>query len=169
MTTFRLTALSTFAALSVFAGCSSQPKATAERAGSEAAAATPALATGHAPVQSPAAIDPPATPAAVIGPPKNGTTVAAVWTTRAALAGTRVTLRGKVVKYNGGILGVNWIHIQDGSGNAADGSNDITITSEMDTKVGDTITVTGIVAVNKDLGSGYQYPVIVEHASIAQK
>lgn len=39
----------------------------------------------------------------------------------------------------------------------------------MDTKGGDTITVTGVVAVNKDLGSGYQYQVIVEHASIAQK
>ncbi len=169
MTNFRLQAFSILASLSILAGCSSQPTATAERAAGAAVASTPALATGHAPVQSPTTINPPATPVAVMEPPKNGTTVAAVWKTRAALAGTKVTLRGKVVKYNGGILGVNWIHIQDGSGNAADGSNDITITSEMDTKVGDTITVTGIVAVNKDLGSGYQYPVIVEHASIAQK
>ena len=43
-----------------------------------------------------------------------------VWKERATLAGKTVILRGKVVKFNGGILGVNWIHIQDGTGTAAD-------------------------------------------------
>jgi hypothetical protein len=65
-------------------------------------------------------------------PAKDETTVAAVWKTRTALAGRKVTVRCKVVKYNGGILGVNWIHVQDGTGKATDGSNDITVTSEMD-------------------------------------
>jgi predicted acyltransferase (DUF342 family) len=99
---------------------------------------------------------------------KAGTTVAAVWKTRAALAGKTVTVRGKVVKYNGGILGVNWIHLQDGTGNEADGSNDITVTSEAPAKLGETIAVTGTVTVNKDLGSGYKYPVIIEKATIAR-
>jgi hypothetical protein len=110
---------------------------------------------------TPAAAEP-----AAIEPTAGGTTVESLWKTRDTLAGKSVTVRGKVVKFNGGILGVNWIHLQDGTGKADDQSNDITVTSTDDTKVGDVITVTGIVALNKDLGSGYKYPVIIEHARI---
>jgi hypothetical protein len=39
----------------------------------------------------------------------------------------------------------------------------------MDARVGDVITVTGVVAIDKDLGSGYMYPVIIEHAIVAHK
>ena len=98
---------------------------------------------------------------------KAAMTIAAVWKGRAALAGKTVTLRGKVVKFNPGILGVNWIHIQDGSGTAADATNDITITSDAGTQVGNDITVTGTVVLNRDLGSGYKYPVLIEKATIA--
>jgi hypothetical protein len=125
----------------------------------------PAMAIAHrggSVPETPAA----APPSAPIAPPAGGSTIANVWKTRTALAGKTVTVRGKVVKYNGGILGVNWIHLQDGSGTAADGTNDITVTSETDTKVGDIITATGVVALDKDLGSGYNYPVIIEHATI---
>jgi len=115
----------------------------------------------------------PALPLAVahgdVPPGARATTVAEVWKTRTALAGKNVTIRGTVVKYNGGILGVNWMHVQDGTGSAADGSNDITVTSETDSKVGEVISVTGMVAVNKDLGSGYNFPVIVEHAIVLHK
>lgn len=107
--------------------------------------------------------------AKAIEPAKDGTTVAALWTSRASLAGKSVTVRGKVVKFNGGILGVNWIHLQDGTGSADDGSNDITVTSDMDAQVGDIVTATGVVALNKDLGSGYKYAVIIEHARLDRK
>lgn len=96
------------------------------------------------------------------------TSVATLWKTRTTLAGKTVTVRGKVVKYHAEILGVNWIHLQDGTGSAADGSNDITVTSAAAAKVGESITVTGTVTVNKDLGSGYKYPVIIEKASITR-
>ena len=130
---------------------------------------SPLMAVGHAAVQGPATKVPAEGVTTVIEPAVGGTTVADLWKTRAALAGKRVTVRGKVVKYNGGILGVNWMHLQDGTGSASDGSNDITVTSETGTKVGDVITVTGTVAVNKDLGSGYNYPVIIERATVANK
>ena len=139
------------------------------RIGHEGDPAPPPMAVGHPPAQGPATRPPQEAVATVVEPAKDGTTVAAVWATRTALAGKKVTVRGKVAKFNGGILGVNWIHLQDGTGKAADGSNDITVTSTTDTKVGDVITVTGTVAVNKDLGSGYNYPVIIEHASVVQK
>ena len=138
------------------------------RIGHEGAAPPPPMAVGHAPVQRPATA-PPETVTTVIEPADGGTTVAAVWKTRISLAGKKVTVRGKVVKYNGGILGANWIHLQDGTGDGADGSNDITVTSETDTKVGDVITVTGTVAVNKDFGAGYTYRVIIEHAGIVRR
>ena len=100
--------------------------------------------------------------------PAGGMTIASLWADRKALAGKQVTVHGVVVKYNGGILGLNWIHLQDGTGKAADGSNDITVTSAQDTpvKTGDTISVTGTVGLDKDIGAGYSYPVIVENARI---
>lgn len=127
------------------------------------------MAVAHASPDAGPAAAAPQTVAAPIDPPQGGTTIATLWQTRATLAGKSVTVRGKVVKYNPGILGVNWIHLQDGSGDAKDGSNDVTVTSEMETKVGDVISVTGTVTVNKDLGSGYMYPVIIERATIARR
>jgi hypothetical protein len=136
-----------------------------DREGQPASAVMP----GHAQMGagSPAAAAAP--PMANVAPATGGTAVADVWAKRAALAGTRVTVRGRVVKFNGGILDRNWIHIQDGTGNAKDGSNDLTITSQDMAKVGDVITATGTVTVNKDFGAGYSYGVIVESARILAK
>ncbi len=101
-----------------------------------------------------------------IAPAPGGTTVADVWANRKALAGKTVTVRGKVVRFNGGILGRNWIHIQDGTGTAADGTNDLLVTSPAAAKVGDVITATGTVAVDKDFTAGYAYAVLVEGAKL---
>jgi hypothetical protein len=104
-----------------------------------------------------------------IAPPEGGTTVAKVWTNKTALAGKTVTVRGRVVKYNGGILGKNWLHIQDGSGNAKDGTHDLTITTTDLVKVGDVVTAVGTVAVARDFGAGYAYPVMIEGAKVVVK
>ena len=104
-----------------------------------------------------------------VAPAPGGTTVANVWANRKALAGKTVTVRGKVVRFNGGILGRNWIHIQDGTGAAADGTNDLLITSDAGAKVGDVITAIGTVAVDKDFTAGYAYAVLIESAKIEVK
>ena len=101
-----------------------------------------------------------------MAPPAGGSSIADVWAKRAALAGKTVTINGTVVKFNGGILGRNWLHVQDGSGKADDGTNDITVTTEAAAKVGDVVTVTGKVVVDKDFGSGYAYKVLIEDAKI---
>jgi len=101
-----------------------------------------------------------------IEPAAGGQTVAAVWAEAADRAGTVVTVRGRVVKFNAGILGTNWIHLQDGTGDAADGTHDITVTSQAVVAVGDVVTATGTVAVNQDFGAGYVYPVMVKDATI---
>ena len=95
-----------------------------------------------------------------------GRTVAELYSERGDLAGKTVALRGKVVKYSAGIMDRNWIHLQDGTGDAAAGTNDITVTSSGTTAVGDIILVEGTVAVDKDFGAGYRYAVIVEDASV---
>lgn len=95
---------------------------------------------------------------------KGGVTVAECFEKKASLKNKKVTLRGKVVKYNTGIMGKNWIHLRDGSG--VEGKNDIVITTESNTKVNDTIVVTGTLSTDKDIGSGYFFPVIIENASI---
>ena len=94
-----------------------------------------------------------------------GLDIAYVYANSDDLANQQISLRGQVVKYNEGILGWNFIHIQDGSGDVADGSNDLTVTSKDTTAVGETIVVTGTIVLNKDFGSGYTFPVLLEDAS----
>lgn len=99
----------------------------------------------------------------------NAMTVEEVLTRVAELKGKPVVVRGKVVKYNAEIMGVNWIHLQDGSGSEADGSNDILVTSNGTAKVGDVVTVEGIVATDKDFGAGYSYKVLIEKATVQKQ
>jgi len=73
----------------------------------------------------------------------NAYTVADVLAKPAAVKDKPVLVRGKVVKYNGGIMGKNWIHLRDGSGSAAANTNDLIVTSTEEAKVGDVITVFG--------------------------
>jgi hypothetical protein len=102
-------------------------------------------------------------------PAPGGKTIADVWANRKALAGKSVTVRGKIVKFNGGILGTNWLHIQDGSGSAKDGTNDLTVTSDGGAAIGDVVTATGTIAIDKDFGAGYAYAVILEKAIVVVK
>ena len=71
-----------------------------------------------------------------------------------------------MVKFNGGIIGKNWLHLRDGTGSAADGSNDILVTSNDVARVGDIVTVKGTVRTDKDFGAGYAYEVLIEEATV---
>jgi hypothetical protein len=94
-------------------------------------------------------------------------TVAEVFAQRTALKEKAVTVRGKIVKFNAGIMGRNWLHIRDGSG-AAGKDNDLTVTTADSAAVGDVVLVKGKVAVDKDFGAGYSYPVIIEEAKLTK-
>jgi len=96
----------------------------------------------------------------------DGRTVAEVWAKRAQLKDKQVALHGKVVKFNSGIMGKNWIHLQDGTGTQEASNFDITITTSDEAAVGDVIVVRGVVHIDKDFGAGYSYPVLVEEAKI---
>jgi len=96
-------------------------------------------------------------------------TVAEVWAQKGSLKEKSVTIRGQVVKYNPGVMGKNWIHLQDGSGEASKGNHDITVTSQDPAAKGDIVTVKGIVRQDKDFGAGYVYALIVEDAKVVKK
>jgi RecJ-like exonuclease len=100
----------------------------------------------------------------------NARTVAEIHSQKGQLKGKPVAVRGKVVKYNAGIMGKNWLHLRDGTGSDAKKDNDLTVTTAaQDVQVGDVVLVSGKVAVDKDFGSGYTYGVIVEEATVAKK
>ncbi len=96
--------------------------------------------------------------------PKGGKTVQEVYQEKDKLNGKRVTLRGKVVKYNEAIMGKNWLHLRDGTGKEP--ANDLTVTTQAKAKVGDIVLLEGTVTLNKDLGAGYNYDVIIEDAKV---
>jgi hypothetical protein len=96
----------------------------------------------------------------------NAYTVAEVIAKNAELKDKTVLVRGKVVKYNPEIMKKNWVHLRDGSGSATTGTNDLLVTTNDATKVGDIVTAKGIVRTNKDFGAGYAYKVMIEQATL---
>ena len=75
-----------------------------------------------------------------------------------------VRLKGEVSKYNPNIMNINWIHIKDGT--SFNGKSDVTATSTTEVKLGDTISIEGKVTLDKNFGSGYIYPILIENATI---
>jgi len=98
----------------------------------------------------------------------DGHTVAELYVQRQALNDKVIAVRGQVVKYTPGILKRNWIHLRDGTGNVTDRSHDLTVTTQAEAAVGDVVLVHGTVHLNRDIGAGYNYPVIVEDATLAK-
>ncbi len=91
-------------------------------------------------------------------------TVGDVFAAQNSLGGKEVAVRGKVVKFSPQIMGKNWVHVQDGTGQA--GGNDLTVTTADSVKVGDTVLVTGKVTLKKDFGMGYKYDLIIEDGKV---
>ena len=93
-------------------------------------------------------------------------TVGEVFSKRAELNNKTAVVRGTVVKVSAGIMGMNWLHLQDGTGDAKKATHDLVVTTQDTAKVGDVVTVKGTVAKDKDFSAGYKYDVIIEKASI---
>ena len=77
-----------------------------------------------------------------------------------------VVVRGKVVKVSKGIMGKNWVHLRDGSGDAGKGTNNLVVTTQDLPDVGAVVTAKGTLQKDKDFGAGYKYRVIVEEATV---
>ncbi|MCL2789813.1 MAG: DNA-binding protein [Desulfobulbus sp.] len=84
------------------------------------------------------------------------------------LNGKSVRVRGKVMKISRMIMGKNWLHIQDGTGNPLKNHHDLVVTTT-EAPVEDTVvTIEGTLAANRDFGAGYRYDVLIEDAKVEQ-
>lgn len=96
----------------------------------------------------------------------NARTIAEIAAGKAALKDATVLVRGTVVKFNPNIMGRNWVHLRDGTGSAADNTNDLLVTTKDTAKVGDVVVAKGVVHTDRDFGAGYAYKVLIEDASL---
>ncbi len=75
--------------------------------------------------------------------------------------GKVIEVSGTCTKVSNGIMGRNWVHINDGQT-----ERDLVVTLQDDVLKGETLTIEGIVKLNLDLGSGYTYDIILEKGII---
>jgi hypothetical protein len=97
---------------------------------------------------------------------ENAYTVEEIFAGLKTLAGKKVRLQGKVVKFSPNIMGKNWVHLQDGTGNPLHNSHDLVLTTDTTPAVNAIVTMEGILMADKDFGAGYKYTAIVEQASL---
>lgn len=100
-----------------------------------------------------------------IAPAPGGISIAELYGNAEKYKDKEVVVSGQIVKINRDIMDRNWVHIMDGT--RVDRS-DLTFTTTEDFQMGDTITIRGKVALDKDFGAGYVYPLIVEEAEQIQ-
>ena len=132
---------------------------------SEAAAAHRAAGVMIGDAAAPVALPNPATPIAKAAGP-DGRTVAEVVAQANVLDQKPVAVRGRVARYTSDVMGKNWLHLRDGTGSPADGSDDILVTTAGRAKAGEVVLVRGVVGTNRDFGAGYAYKVLIEDATL---
>lgn len=76
-----------------------------------------------------------------------------VYSERAALTGQRVKVKGTVDRVTF-VQGVHYVHLKDGTGAAADKTDDLLCLSTVEVAKGATVTLEGVVTLNKDIGMG---------------
>lgn len=95
---------------------------------------------------------------------EGGITIEELYANPSDFNGKTVKINGMVVKFLPGIMNRNWVHLQDGTKN---GDNfDLTVTTQALVNTGEVVTFEGVIAVDKDFGAGYFYPVIMEEAVV---
>jgi len=99
----------------------------------------------------------------------NAYTVGELFAKKQELNGKTVKIRGKVVKVSKNIMGKNWVHLQDGTGNPMDNTHDLVVTTSEVPEMDDVITVSGVLEADKDFGAGYVYSVILEDVQISKE
>lgn len=97
---------------------------------------------------------------------EGGISISELYSNKESYAGKKVKVSGEVVKFNPEIMGVNWIHLQDGTD--YEGKFDLTITSALAVAVGDIVTFEGVVVLDKDFGYGYFYDLLLEEGVIVK-
>lgn len=95
---------------------------------------------------------------------KNGTSLSELFSAKKSFSGKSIIVKGKVVKVNNGIMDKNWVHIVDGT--QFENKNDLTITTAETVNIGDIVTFTGVIVLDKDFGQGYIYDILLEEGKL---
>ena len=93
-------------------------------------------------------------------------TIEEIYSKKEELSQKTITVRAIVVKFMPQIMGKNWIHIQDGTGSAESGNNDISVSTLDTAEVGDEVIIKGTLGIDKDFGMSCAFGVLIEEASI---
>lgn len=104
----------------------------------------------------------PATESIHVDPAPGGITIGELFKNRTKYENKKVIIRGQVVRINNNIMDRNWVHLKDGTSH--DGKSDLTFTTMKVVENGDVVTFEGTVALDKEYGAGYVYPIVVEGA-----
>ena len=99
---------------------------------------------------------------------QNGYTVGEIFAKAVNLNDQKVTVKGRVVKMSPNIMGKNWLHIQDGTGDPTANTHDLVVTSSAIVEKGTIVSLEGVLAAGKDFGFGYKYDVLIEDAVVVK-
>ena len=81
--------------------------------------------------------------------------------------GKPIVVHGTVVKATNAV-GYTWAHLQDGTGDAAQGTNDLTVKTEARVAVGQRVAFRGTLQGDVDVGFGYHFDALVEDAVLVE-
>ena len=87
-----------------------------------------------------------------------------VYSERSVLGGQRVKVKGTVDRVNT-VQGVHYVHLKDGTGAAADKTDDLLCLSSTEVAKGAAVTLEGVVVLNKDVGMG-PVPVVLDQVVV---
>ena len=99
---------------------------------------------------------------------ENAYTVEEIFAKAKELDGQTVRVKAHVVKYNANIMGRNWLHLQDGTGDPMENSHDLVVTTKEEVASPEVVTIQGKLTADKDFGAGYKYQVIIENGTISR-
>ena len=81
-----------------------------------------------------------------------------------------ISLEGTVSKVSHQIMKLDWVHLDDGTGNEKKRTDDLVFTATSSSiKAGDKVIAKGKVVVNKDFGYGYFYKVLIQDTTFEVK
>ncbi|MDL1984014.1 MAG: hypothetical protein LWX54_07465 [Deltaproteobacteria bacterium] len=93
-------------------------------------------------------------------------TIEEIYSKKEELSQKTITVRAIVVKFMPQIMEKNWIHIQDGTGSAEKGNNDIAVSTLETAEIGEEVIIKGTLGIDKDFGMSCAFGVLIEEASI---
>lgn len=92
---------------------------------------------------------------------EGGNSIAEIYADRQKLDGKAIRVRGQVTKFTANVMKKNWLHIRDSSS-----LDDLTVTTDSTAAINAVVVIEGKLALDRDFGYGYVYPLIVEDARV---